>query len=159
MICFYVVVTLGILIILFILFDGIRIYVRSMKSLSWPATEGELKVAKPEVTRGISDGKPFHIFSAEVKYSYSVQEVTYESNDITVRDHPLSTKNKARKLIKSIITDNDKKVTVYYNPKKPKMAVLIPGFHNQCKRAVCGNLSAIPLIAMLFGLIASEFLD
>ena len=65
------------------------------------------------------------MYSADIEYVYEVNSNEYLSKKIKLTDHRSNNKNYHQKLLEKY--ELGKEVMVFYNPKKPSIAVLEPG--------------------------------
>ena len=93
------------------------------KSKSWPIVTGEVIEADMKVKTSYAEGTTEKLWFPRIRYRYSVFDSTYVSNRIAFGGRlKYSNWGKARTLIRKYKVGD--KVPVFYNPKKPKFAVL-----------------------------------
>ena len=100
---------------------------KAEKSLSWPETGGT--VIKSEVVTGESvfssddDGESQPMYSAEINYTYQVDDMLYTSNRISFAGKAsYSRPDKAEAILERYPEGSS--VTVFYNPDQHDLAVL-----------------------------------
>jgi hypothetical protein len=117
-------VYLSIGIVLFVLAArGIYILGMALASLDWTRIEGTVLVAREEeydFTKDEDNSFP------EVRYSYVVGTVTYQSTRVWYRTDPFFDSSQTLLAIRDVHVR--KQVYVYYDPGRPSRSVLIPGF-------------------------------
>lgn len=92
-------------------------------SLKWSYVTGD--VIKSRLTKDYG-GDGADTYNIRIKYSYKVNNKLYTSKKVSYKFLVMTGESEARKLYKSLI--NDKKVKVFYNPKKPRQSVIIQGY-------------------------------
>ena len=104
---------------------GYHVLQNAKASVKWPTAKGIItvsKVVKSESTTGTGTNKRRTVsYHAKIHFKYSVNGKSYTSNNVTFGQ---STKA-AGKIVNHYPTG--KKVSVFYNPENPKVAVLEPG--------------------------------
>ena len=111
------------------LFFAYRIY-QGASSTRWPFAIGELESAdlREVVYRGRDSGDGPDMAGARVvnfRYRYSVADVDYHGSRVTYSDGINKTLRAVRQLQKKY--HGKSLIQVYYNPRKPRQSVLIPG--------------------------------
>lgn len=92
----------------------------------WPKACGSVVVSKLEASKRLTkDGGKITVYSPLVKYRYCIAGQQYTSQKIKWADHRSSSKNAHQKVVDKYPVNSD--ITVFYNPKKPGVAVLEPG--------------------------------
>jgi hypothetical protein len=101
---------------------------KTEESLSWPATIGT--VSESTVKQGSSvlmssdeNGESSPVYTAEVSYSYQVGGVEYTSKRVTFGGSKSYSKRESAEK-EAALYPVGTQLTVYYNPKNPKEAVL-----------------------------------
>ncbi len=123
-------------------------------SKNWPTVEGVITHSELIKSRD-SDGKD--MYSASVRYEYSVDNKKYSDSGIRVTDSKTNVKSSVKKTLKKYAKGTH--VTVYYDPEFPGTAVLEPG-----TGLLLGILLKLPLlfcaisVLMVFGLFKRLFL-
>lgn len=94
-------------------------------SLSWPTATGTVIHSSVKNYTSISGGKSTQMYSADIKYRYTVNKKTYISGDVSLGDHSSNSSGGMREL--TMLYPVGKSITVYYDPYKPNSALLEPG--------------------------------
>jgi len=102
---------------------GCWTFYRSVRSESWPTTEGVIESAEMKSHSGGEDGTTY---SAEVAYSYRVAGENYEGEKVSIGQMS-SSSGYARGILNHYPVG--KKVSVHYAPGDPSEAVLETGIH------------------------------
>ncbi len=123
------------------------IYVRRMaaRSAEWPATEGEVIRSSPQ---SFSTAY-FTTHDARVTYQYWVEGKTYVSSGVTPESLGFGSRRGAEEVATRF--PPGAKVTVYYDPKRPGRAVLLPG-----KRGA-GSVSTVLLLTIALVLLVGLY--
>ena len=98
-----------------------RSSVLARRSLAWPTTEGRVKTARA-TPRGLS------FYQLSITYHYEVGDSSYCSSRIAFGSDLVFGSSAARHAMESCPIGEA--VTVYYNPRNPRLAVLEPGQAN-----------------------------
>lgn len=93
-------------------------------SLDWPSVTGLVTRSKMEQTSRKTRGKNKTDHRVDVSYEYIVDDEMFENDVVQFNQNNLSTSEK--ELLVSAYPKG-RKVEVFYNPQKPKQAVLIRG--------------------------------
>ena len=107
--------------ILFILAGGVfffiygRVFIRSIRSTTWPAVKGKISSSQWRYS-GHADGRSW----ADIRYNYKVAGKSYNGHYWTFR--LIGSDNEALSRYRK-----GKTVDVYYSPTNPALAVLEPG--------------------------------
>jgi len=101
---------------------GINLYKKAKASETWPTVDGV--VFSSEVS-SYKDSKKNTRYSANVNYSYMIENKEYTSNDISMSEVTSSNVSSAEKICKQY--PEGTKVKVFYNPENPDESLLIPG--------------------------------
>lgn len=93
----------------------------------WPSVEGEVLQARAFARNENTEhrGTPTHEWLTEVRYRYTVNDVSYVGNRI--RAFGLNHFDEASALQEIAPFQAGQRVKVYYDPAKPSSSVLIPG--------------------------------
>ena len=105
-------------------------------SKEWPTVEGVVTFSELSKSRD-NDGND--MYSANIRYAYSVEGKEYSDGSICTVDGSTSVKSSVKKTVKKYAEGT--KVTVYYDPEFPNTAVLEPG-----TSFLFGILLKLPLI-------------
>jgi len=99
---------------------------QSIDSLSWPTVEGVITSAQITTT---TDSKNNILYNPEIVYAYVVNGQTFTSSNISFNVNSFSTSNfsNAEQIVS--LYPVGRTVSVHYNPKDYRQAVLAPGFH------------------------------
>ena len=113
---------------LFLAFDislASLVFVRGIQSSSWPTVEGTVDSSHFDVV--VSDES--NAYSIKVRYSYTVNDVSYVSRRFYFGLHYFKFKPPAWLLAQTTRDDfrRDRHCRVYYHPKKPRLSTLVPG--------------------------------
>lgn len=111
---------------------GLRSFIQSAPSSRWPHTEGVVIESRVDQRQDAEDLR--HYFF--LRYRYQVNDTPYENNAVTfttntgpARSYPI--KGRYRALPGTAVEPSDypvgARVKVYYDPARPRRAVLIPG--------------------------------
>ncbi len=97
-------------------------------STEWPTTSGIITAS--EMTKEWKKdeqnlNKGDYMYSAEVRYNYSVGGKQYEGTRIDAAQSSTSSESSVKETLQEYAMGNI--VTVYYNPESPNKAMLIPG--------------------------------
>ena len=120
-IIFLVLLTLGAGVAL--TFASFRAMSLGKQSESWPSARGTMVLV-----RGRDHARDI---PAKIEYSYIIDGKRYKSETYTYRHH-------ASRAVPISKYKQGQKVTVYYNPSHPKLAVLLPGFEPHILRPLVG---------------------
>ncbi|MCH9654050.1 MAG: DUF3592 domain-containing protein [Planctomycetes bacterium] len=103
---------------------GLPLIEQAKASKNWPTTAG--LVLKSKVISHRKNNSSSSTYTAKVSYHYEVKGAQFESETVWFGgDISTSNKSMARETVKKFPVDQ--KVTVYYNPEDPEIAVLEPG--------------------------------
>lgn len=105
------------------LFLGLRAYIISYDSANWPQTIGRVTHRNVQ-NSGDTDEHGLYL---SIRYKYSVDLEEYESNVIYFQTNTGKSHLYPINRVYPSEFPVGKKVTVYYNPRKPEVAVLFPG--------------------------------
>ncbi len=105
---------------LFLLLSGLNQYRLGKSSLDWKTTEGVItrSVVKSRTEKNITQYRP------EVAYTYEIGDRTYEGTTLSFKDESA---NREDAYFEAQSYPVNQGVKVYFDPKKPKSSVLIPG--------------------------------
>lgn len=93
------------------------------RSLNWPATNAELISSKVVSSTGArSRGKSYYL---EIKYRYSVDGITYQSERFSFGNLTWATQRDAELELQKLLSG--KSVRVHYHPTNPEISVVHPG--------------------------------
>ncbi|MBI4979973.1 DUF3592 domain-containing protein [Candidatus Woesearchaeota archaeon] len=95
---------------------------KGLQSKSWLTTEGQVINSKVSQEFQSSGG---YWYKPEIVYTYSVEGNNYSSNFVTVEPVCYNNPQKPTKIVN--LYPSGTKVTVYYSPNDPSVAVLEPG--------------------------------
>ncbi len=106
-----------------VLLAGYLVYLRRLASRSadWPSTEGEVIRSKPQ---SFSTAY-FTSHDARITYRYWVDGRKYVSSGVTPESLGFGSRREAQEVVDRFPPGS--KVAVYYDPKRPGRAVLLPG--------------------------------
>jgi Protein of unknown function (DUF3592) len=120
-----------------IAFASARDLMHGYGSRHWPQTAGVLKGSWSRQTYSQNNFGPQHLlYDVNVSYTYQVGGQNYSGNRISWNDHSLTDRNQVQALLdkysnhfnpKKSARYRPPKVTVYYDPNHPNLAVLEPG--------------------------------
>ncbi len=91
-------------------------------SLAWPTTAGTVIHSEVKNYTSFSEGKSTQMYSADIKYKYTVNKQTYTSARVSLGDHSSNSSGGMRETTERYPAG--KIVTVYYDPRKPENALL-----------------------------------
>jgi hypothetical protein len=106
---------------IYFLFSEYSETVNAKESINWWTTDGIIISSDIKEKKDEGGGKRY---SPKILYSYSVQRIKYSSTKISFGEYAPSLEN-ARKIVNQYPAG--KIVTVYYNPDKHNLSVLVPG--------------------------------
>ncbi len=115
---------------------------RTLSTKSWPTTTGRVTASKLREERRLSNGSSIPVYSADITYAYEVDHKEYSSTKIKWVDHNSTSKRHHQEVLKKYPIDQS--VTVFFNPKKPSISLLEPGFGT-------GNLIALIFFILSLG--------
>jgi hypothetical protein len=118
---------------------GILNYLKAKNSITWPTAVGTILTSdvKKETSSSSNNGT-VTTYKPEICYSYKVEGIEYISNRIRpLFNYSSSSSTKAFTLTRKYPVNSQ--ITIYYNPKKPKVSVIEPG------------LKADNIVFLLFG--------
>lgn len=99
---------------------------RAVASTEWPTTQGEILSSEVErVRRDDHDRGPSTTFHARIRYGYSVGGEPYTGDRVGIGDYGTNTNHHARSVVRRYPVGSH--VTVYYDPDRPRIALLEPG--------------------------------
>ena len=100
---------------------------KTLKTKSWPKTAGKVVSSKLHETKKLTkNGGSIVVYSADIEYIYNVNGKEYSSKKIKWVDH--NSNNKAHHQKKVDSYTKGQVVEVFYNPEKPSVGLLEPGF-------------------------------
>lgn len=100
---------------------------KTLRTKSWPKTAGEVVTSKlHEAKRITKNGGSITVYSADIEYTYNVNGEEYSSKKIKWVDHNSNNKTHHQKKVDSYA--KGQVVQVFYNPRKPSVGLLEPGF-------------------------------
>ncbi len=118
---------------------------RAMASTEWPTTQGEVLTSEVErVRHRHHDRGPSTTFHARISYGYSVGGEPYTGDRVGIGDYGSNTNHHARSVVRRYPVGSH--VTVYYDPDRPRIALLEPGV-----RASAFAVPGIGAAFVLFG--------
>ncbi|HUU00995.1 MAG TPA: DUF3592 domain-containing protein [Myxococcota bacterium] len=121
-------------------------YFRTRGRYAWPQTEGRLLSARvAQGTRPGRRGKLFDAFWVEVNYGYTVSDIEFSGSRIAADTTYYTKSGPAENIVK--VFKPGQQIPVYYNPKKPEEAFLVPG----------GVVGGMPLLLLGVGLAVADF--
>jgi len=93
-------------------------------SEEWPSVAGSIESARlgKQLDSTSSTGKRRYLYSAEIRYRYSVNGVSHSGHRISFGDYSTDSPRDARRLLRHY--PRGKSVTVFYAPDNPGEAVL-----------------------------------
>lgn len=118
-------------------------YKLSQKAKNWPATEGEI-LSSEVVTYLSESGKRKVMYGPRITFEYIVNGERYTSHTVTFGELDSSDPREAQRIVRKY--PKKRKVTVYYDPKAPYIAVLEPGRIG--KGALVGLVLGVVFIAV-----------
>ena len=115
---------------LFLVVEGINQLRLGSKSSHWPAAEGRIISSRIFLSshREIGGGKSgarSTTYSVQVRYSYEVDDQTFEGSRLSYGEEGHSNRSEAQKVLARY--PQGKEVEVYYDPMDPKRSVLVRG--------------------------------
>ena len=133
-----------------ILREGVR-FINGVRAKSWPTTTGKILNSNLIERWGSEDME----YEANIKYSYTVSNVEYESNSLYFGLLSPTSKWPAKYLVKKYKEPTE--IQVYYNPKLPSNSVVLAGLniiqiHTLIILIIYG-LFAVYFASALYGLI------
>lgn len=121
---------------------------KTFRTKSWPKAVGKVLSSKlHESKRKTKSGGSITVYSADIEYMYNVNGEEYSSKKIKWVDHNSNNKTHHQKKVDAYA--KGQAVEVFYNPKKPSVGLLEPGF---------GTGNFIALIFFVLGLGSMTFL-
>jgi hypothetical protein len=114
----YICVPAGFCILVF----GIVIHNKLKASQTWPKTTGVVLESSIQSGWAMAGGSRIYVVSPKVIYEYQVDGKKYTSSQLALVEHNSANENVARR--KSETYSAGQQVEVYYNPRKPRFAVL-----------------------------------
>lgn len=115
---------------------AVSIVTLARRSRRWPTVPG--RILRSE----IRDGR------ASIRYEYVVQDVRHEASEIVAGEWPSQTRRMASRRVERY--PPDRQVTVFYDSRRPTLAMLEPGFST--------GLLYLPLVASVLLVIAIALL-
>lgn len=94
-------------------------------STSWPTALATIEYSAIKSYDSRSDGKTTRMYSADIRYWYTVNGKQYTSARISFGDHSSSSSTGMEKLVNKY--SKGSQATAYYDPGKPGNALLEPG--------------------------------
>lgn len=94
-------------------------------SISWPTAPATIVYSEIKSSDSRSDGKTTRMYSADIRYQYTVNGKRYASSRISFGDHSSSSSTGMEKLVNKYLKGSQ--ATAYYDPDKPGNALLEPG--------------------------------
>ncbi len=94
-------------------------------STSWPTAPATIVYSEIKSSDSRSDGKITQMYSADIRYQYTVNGKRYVSARISFGDHSSSSSTGMKKLVNKY--PKGSQATAYYDPDKPGNALLEPG--------------------------------
>ena len=117
---------------------------RARVSVTWPLVDGKIITSEVQSHHG-EDGTTY---SADIEYSYTVNEKQFKSDVIVIGGHDYSAGSAVKRY------PLGKSVTVAYNPEKPNQAVLQPGVEStELQKWGISLMSGAFFMAVLFNFI------
>ena len=106
------------------LYGGVYAVSRGKASLKWPTAKGVIR--QSEVSVGRSSGSSGTSYGFKVKYEFEVDGSLYAGDTYSFQ---ITTNSANDKGAKALVEEypNGSLVDVYYNPKDPRVCVLLPG--------------------------------
>jgi len=121
---------------------------KTLKTKFWPTTTGKVISSKLNEKKKLTkNAATITVYSANIEYAYHVDGKEYSSKKIKWVDHNSNNAGYHQKIV--AMYAKDREIPVFYNPKKPSVALLEPGFS-------AGNF--IGLIFFVIGLGSMTFL-
>jgi hypothetical protein len=119
---------------------GVRFIWKARHSRTWPQTVGLIHLSEVKIDNS-GDGTTYQ---ARVRYSYTVDGTNYQAGRVYFGDALFSgLKAHSDRIVRPY--QKGEPITVYYNPRRPREAVLEPGQHWQ---SLCG----LPIGLLLLGM-------
>lgn len=107
-----------------ILIVGSILWKEAGKVKSRPTVTGKVVTSTVDYAHDSQSQQETTMYSAKVKYQYSINGITYFSEKISMGKFSTSSRNQAQKIADKY--PPGKEVVVYYNPDNPDEAVLEP---------------------------------
>lgn len=124
---------------------------KTLRTKNWPIAAGAvISSALSEGQRITKNGGIITVYSAKIEYEYTVGDTSYSSTKIKWIDHRSSNKAQHETVVESYAKGQE--VDVYYDPNKPSIGILEPGFDT-------GNLIAILFLVLSFGSMTAVLLS
>ncbi len=118
---------------------------RAAASADWPTTQGVIVSSEVErVRRNDPDRGWTTTFHARISYGYSVGGEPYTGDRVGIGDYGSNTNHRARSVVRRYPVGSH--VTVYYDPDRPRIALLEPGV-----RPMAFVIPGIGVAFVLFG--------
>ncbi len=134
-----------------ILILGFVIRIKLQNSERWPKTTGAILESTIQSEWAWAGGSRIYVVKPRVIYEYCVDGEKYTSSQLTLVEHNTADENLARR--KSEKYSKGQQVDVYYNPRKPKFAVLEVGDPTHGKlpygMTICGILLTVSGVVWL----------
>ena len=104
---------------------GWRLIADAYLTLSWPKVAGTVVHAKVASYDSRSDGKTTRMYSADVRYTYTVNSTQYSSGRVSLGDSSTNSSSGKEEIVRRYPMGSQ--VIVYYDPSRPEDALLEPG--------------------------------
>jgi uncharacterized protein YneF (UPF0154 family) len=99
---------------------------RSMRTNSWPTTQGTVTISTVSSRMTTDDdGDSYPVYEAMVHYRYKVNGKSHIGKNVSFGEYAVNTDTRAKRVSASYPVG--KSVKVYYNPENHGEAVLVPG--------------------------------
>ncbi len=106
---------------------GYHFYQKSLAAKDWPTVDGKVMTSEISRTRSRSGRRrrSRNMYSADIVYEYSVDNIIYRSERVSFGDYRSSSPAHAREVVDNYPVGAS--VRVYFDPENPATAVLEPG--------------------------------
>lgn len=113
---------------------GLTRWTHAKESMSWPQVVGTIMYTRVSKVLVPDESSPPLTYDLVVRYTYEINGRRYEGNKLGLfdRDRRKSYLLEAEEL--ADLFHKDAKVAVYYNPKQPEQAVLLPGLQTVSRK-------------------------
>ena len=100
---------------------------KTLRTKYWPKAIGQVTSSKLHESKRITkNGVAITVYSADIEYTYKVNSEDYSSKKIKWVDHRSNNMRHHQELVDTYFIGQ--RVEVFYNPKKPSIGLLQPGF-------------------------------
>ncbi|HOV91443.1 MAG TPA: DUF3592 domain-containing protein [Syntrophorhabdaceae bacterium] len=137
---------------LVVLVYGISLIYEAISSYTWPVCKGKIITSEVSLRKNIKGGSIDKTYTAHVIYEYNVNDILFTNDRIFWGQYNSGIKSLMQNIVDKYPVG--KEVSVYYDPRKPKNAVL--------ERNINWATIAIPFFGLIFitiGFIGFKYWD